>query len=104
MFYKKYLSNMKYYMLLDTYRLEYLKEITEDKFKEIYDIFKKYNFYYIDDIILHYLEIFTMDSKVVEKGILKLNRELGNNFVYLIGNNMSYLEKILDDESSDIDG
>ena len=95
---------MKYYMLLDTYRLEYLKEITEEKFNEIYDIFKKYNFYYIDDIILHYLEIFTMDSKVVEKGILKLNRELGNNFVYLIGNNMSYLEKILDDESSDIDG
>ena len=54
-------------------------------------------------MILHYLDIFTIDSKVVEKCILSLNKELGSNFVYLIGNNMSYLEKILEYESSDID-
>lgn len=102
MFYKNYLSSIKYYILLDTYKLDYLKTIDENKFKEIYELFKKYKFYFIDDIILRYLEIFNLDSKIVEKGILELNKELGNNFVYLIGDDMRLLEKILNYEDDNI--
>ena len=35
------------------------------------------------------------------KGILKLREKLGNDFVYIIGNNMKYLNEILDEELED---
>ena len=59
------------------------------------------NFYFIEDIILNYLEIFEMDYYDVYKGLKKLNKELGDNYVYIIGNNMSYLQKIIDINEED---
>ena len=37
-----------------------------------------------------------MDYKDVNDGILKLKDELGELFVYKIGNNMTYLNKIIE--------
>ena len=33
----------------------------------------------------------------LEKGILKLREKLGNDFVYIIGNDMKYLNEIIKD-------
>ena len=94
MFLEKYLDNFYLDLVYDTYDYEYLNTIDENSFILVYDIFIKYNFYFINDIILKYLELFELDSNIVEEGVLKLKEKLGNDFVYIIGHDMRYLEDI----------
>ena len=70
MFLEKYLDEFYYNMVLDNYEYEYLKTLDEDNFKEVYNLLKKYNFYFINDIILNYIEIFELDTNLLEQ---KLN-------------------------------
>ena len=96
MFIERYLSNTKFKLLCDVYDLEYIDSLDIDNFNQVYQIFKKYQFYFIDDIILNYLEIFELKPTRVEIKILELNKKLGNDFVYIIGNDLRYLEMMLD--------
>ena len=95
MFLEKYLDEFYYNMFLDNYEYEYLKTLDEDNFKEVYNLLKKYNFYFINDIILNYIEIFELDTKLLEEKLNILKEELGDNYIYIIGNNMRYLEALL---------
>lgn len=95
MFLEKYLDEFYYNMVLDNYEYEYLKTLDEDNFKEVYNLLKKYNFYFINDIILNYIEIFELDTKLLEEKLNILKEELGDNYIYIIGNNMRYLEVLL---------
>lgn len=97
MFLEKYLDEFYYNMVLDNYEYEYLKTLDEDNFKEVYNLLKKYNFYFINDIILNYIEIFELDTNLLEEKINILKEELGDNYIYIIGNNMRYLEALLKD-------
>ena len=96
MFLEKYLDEFYYNMVLDNYEYEYLKTLDEDNFKEVYNLLKKYNFYFINDIILNYIEIFELDTKLLEENLNILKEELGDNYIYIIGNNMRYLEVLLE--------
>lgn len=96
MFLEKYLDEFYYNMVLDNYEYEYLKTLDEDNFKEVYNLLKKYNFYFINDIILNYIEVFELDTKLLEEKINILKEELGDNYIYIIGNNMRYLEALLE--------
>lgn len=96
MFLEKYLDEFYYNMVLDNYEYEYLKTLDEDNFKEVYNLLKKYNFYFINDIILNYIEIFELDTKLLEEKLNILKEELGDNYIYIIGNNMRYLETLLE--------
>ena len=69
MFLEKYLDEFYYNMVLDNYEYEYLKTLNEDNFKEVYNLLKKYNFYFINDMILNYIEIFELDTKLLEEKI-----------------------------------
>ncbi len=95
MFLEKYLDEFYYNMVLDNYEYEYLKTLDEDNFKEVYNLLRKYNFYFINDIILNYIEIFELDTNLLEEKINILKEELGDNYIYIIGNNMRYLEALL---------
>lgn len=97
MFLQKYVSEFYYNQILDNYKTEYLELLDEQNFLKIYKLFIEYKFYFIEDIILKYLEIFEMDYNVVKDKIKLLNR-LGNNFVYIIGNNMNYLDEIIEEK------
>ena len=94
MFLEKYLDNFYLDLVYDTYDYKYLNTIDENNFVIVYNVFLKYNFYFINDIILKYLEIFELDSNIVEEGIIRLREKLGNDFVYIIGHDMRYLEDI----------
>lgn len=94
MFLDKYLNETKLKLLYNVYEEQYIKELEEENFKNIYALFKKYNFYFMDDIILNYLEIFEKDPNYVEIKILELNKQLGEKYIYIIGNDMRYLENI----------
>ena len=95
MFLERYIDNIYLNIIYNNYDEKFINNLDQINFMKVYYLFKKYNFYYIDDIILNYLEIFEMDYKDVHEEIIKLNEKLGNNFVYIIGNNMTYLNDIL---------
>jgi len=99
MFLNKYVNEFYYDLILENYDEEFLKTLDEYNFLLIYKLFESYKFYYIDDIIYKYLEIFTMDYKMVNDAIKLLQNKLGENFVYKIGNDMKYLNEILNYES-----
>ena len=92
---EKYLDDFYYDMVIANYDYSYLEGLDENNFKEIYKLLKEYNFYYINDIILNYIEIFSLDKEEVKQKIKELKEKLGNNYVYIIGNNMRVLEYIL---------
>jgi len=95
MFLEKYVNNFYYNQILDNYDEVYLNLLDEQQFLNIYKLLLEYKFYFIEDIILKYLEIFELDHIIVKEKIDKLKEKLGNNFTYIIGNNMNYLDEIL---------
>ena len=102
MFLEKYLNGTYLDLIYSNYNEEYLNTLEEDNFLKIYNLFKSYSFYFIDDIILKYLEIFDMDYNDVLNGIINLKNKLGDNFIYIIGNDMTYLEEIFNEEETEI--
>lgn len=94
MFLRKYLNEFYFNLLLEEYEEDYLETIDESRFLEIYNLFLENNFYFVNDVIVKYLEIFNLDSDKVSNGLLKLKEQLGNHYVYLVGDNMRYLETI----------
>lgn len=97
MFLEKYVNEFYFEEILDTYEEIYLNNLDENNFLEVLQVLRKYHFNFIEDIILKYLEIFEMDYNDVANNLESLKKELGENFVDIIGNDMSYLSKIIDD-------
>ena len=95
MFFDKYLNEIYLGMLYDKYENWYLEQLDEENFIKVYNLLKSYGFYFIEDIIIYYLEVFEYDIDDVENGLLRLKETLGDDFVYLIGNDLSLLEIIL---------
>jgi len=97
MFLRNYLNEFNYGLLYSNYEEEYLESIDEKHFKDVYSLLCKYHFYFIKDIIVNYLEIFELELQKVEQKILELKNKLGDKFVYIIGNDMRYLNVFLED-------
>lgn len=95
MFLKKYVNKFYLELIYDNYEIGFLNSLDEEKFVNIYNLLKENKFYFIDDIILKYLEIFKMEYNEVFDILTNLRNKLGENYVYIIGNDMSYLEKFL---------
>lgn len=95
--YAKYLDEFYLEELYQNHDIDYLNNMDQDKFLDIYNLFLKYNFNFMEDIILKYLDIFGMDCKLVEKKLNKLIKILGPDYVNIIGDNISYLEYIVRD-------
>lgn len=93
----QYLDSVKQELIREVYDEEFLRSIDSENFLEVYRIFEKYGFYFIDDIILNDLELFLEDPSKIESGILKLKEELGPDFVKKIGIDMRYLEQLYDE-------
>lgn len=94
MFLEKYVNNFYLELIYNNYEEGFLKSLDETNFINIYNLLKENKFYFIDDIILKYLEIFEVEYDDVNNGLINLRNKLGENFVYIIGNNMNYLEEI----------
>lgn len=94
MFINKYVNDLYFSLIIYNYDINYLNTLNEDNFIKIYNLFKEYNFYFIEDIILNYLEIFSFEYNKVLKGIISLKETLGDNFVNIIGNDMKHLDTL----------
>ena len=96
MFLNKYLNSTYLDLVYSNYEEDYLKLLDENNFSKVYMLLKSNNFYYINDIILNYLELFEIEEKYVEFAINDIKATLGNNFVELIGKNMMLIAKIIE--------
>lgn len=97
MFLEKYISEFYYNQILENYEAEYLNSLDENNFLKIIRLLQKYEFYFIEDIILNYLQIFELPASIVAQKLEILKHNLGDNFVYIIGKDMTYLSQILID-------
>ena len=95
MYLEKYLNEIYLILIYDKYEEDFINNIDKTNFEEIYELLKKYNFYFIEDIIITYLELFTLDKSLVEQGLLKLKEKLGESYIYIIGNDLRYIEEII---------
>ena len=96
MFLDKYINSTYLDLIYDNYDIEYINLLDEDNFEKVYLLLKNYNFYFIDDIILNYLELFEIDVKYLQLAILDIKNILGNDFVKQIGQNMILINKIIE--------
>lgn len=94
MFLYKYLSDIKLKLLYEVYEEEFINNLDEDNFIEVYNVFKKYGFTYIDDIIRMYLIIFTYDFEYVEEELVNIINSLGDNYLSLISKDLRLLSSI----------
>lgn len=96
MFLDKYLSRIYCDIVYTNYNNDYLKQLDENNFKQVYNVLEKYNLGCIEDIIVKYLELFEYDSEIVDKAIYSLIMILGNNYIDIINSDLTILDKLLE--------
>lgn len=94
MFYDQYLDDFYLEELFQNYDLDYLKNIDQELFDQIYRLFCSYQIDFMEDIILKYFHIFQMDYELVKKRLFRLKIFLGDDFIFRLGEDLSYLEYI----------
>lgn len=96
MFLEKYLNSTYLDLVYNNYEEFYLNSLDEENFYKVYMLLKQYNFYFIDDIILNYIELFEIDVEYVENAILDVKSVLKEDFVNKIGRNMEIIDKVIE--------
>ena len=77
MFLETVLSENNMELIYDKYDKEYLECIDPYNFANIYNLFLENKFYFIEDLIVKYLEIFTLNKDIIEDAIFALESEYG---------------------------
>ena len=96
MFLEKYLNSTYLDLLYSNYDEDYINTIDQDNFNKVYNILKINNFYFIEDIIINYLELFEIEDKYIELAILDIKSILGDDYVKKIGSNMTLIDKVIE--------
>ncbi len=96
MFLNKYLNSIYLDLVYSNYEEDFIALLDEDNFNKVYMLLKNNNFYFIDDIILNYLELFEIEEKYVQLAIADIKSILGYDFVEQIGRNMTLINKIIE--------
>ena len=96
MFLEKYLNTTYLELVYSNYEYDYLNSLDKNNFNKIYLLLKENDFYFINDIILNYLELFEIDYKYVKKALLDIKNIFGDNYIKYLGNNMTIIDKIIE--------
>lgn len=98
MFLETVLSDINYNLVVDKYDKEYLDTLDPYRFANIYNIFISNKFYFIEDLIIKYLEMFTLNEDIVNDAINSLKEEYGSDYIYYIGKDLSILDNAINEE------
>ena len=98
MFLETVLSETNMELIYDKYDKEYLECIDPYNFANIYNLFLENKFYFIEDLIVKYLEIFTLNKVIIEDAIFALESEHGSDYIYHIGKDLSILDEAINNE------
>lgn len=93
---EKYLDSFYLELVYDNYKEEYINSIDITNFDKVYRFLQERGFYFINDIILNYLELFELDVDNIEKSLQELENELGPNYIHEIGTDMTLLNRVID--------
>ena len=96
MFIEKYLDKDKLKLLYSVYEDWYIEGLDEEQFLKIYNFLEQEGFYFIDDVILNYLELFEIDEKYVRNAFVEVKNVLGDNYIKDLGKDMSVINKIME--------
>ncbi len=96
MIFDKYLNDTYLDILYSNYNLDYLNSIDSNNFVEIYNLLKNKGFYFIEDIIINYIDMFELDKNFLNKVLTYLENKLGKDYIKKIGRNMTILDKIIE--------
>ena len=96
MIFDKYLNDTYLDILYSNYNLDYLKSIDSNNFIEIYNLLKNKGFYFIEDIIINYMDMFELEKECLNKVLTYLEDKMGKDYIKRIGLNMTILDKIID--------
>lgn len=92
MFLQEILKDDDLNLIYDKYSNIYLNSISYENFMKVYKSLKKRKIYFIDDLIIRYLDIFTLDVNVVNEALDELHTQYGEDYIFIIGKNMQLLE------------
>lgn len=98
MFLETVLSETNMELIYDKYDKEYLECIDPYNFANIYNLFLENKFYFIEDLIVKYLEIFTLNKVIIEDAIFALESEYSSDYIYYIGKDLSILDEAINNE------
>lgn len=87
------LNEEEYKLLTDKYTDSYLDSISFESFMEMYKFLKSKKVYFVNDLIINYIDIFSLNVNVVEEALNVLEERFGKEYLYYIGDNL----KLLDD-------
>ncbi len=91
----KYLDEFYTELVYDNYSKEYIESLDNDNIDKIVNVLEEYGCYFIEDIFASYISIFEMDEQKLIKKFEYLKQEIGPNFMYIIGEDMTILDKII---------
>lgn len=93
MFLREYLTELEYEILCNKYDDDFIVQIDRNNFHSIYTFFINCGFYFVKDLIIKNLEIFSLDIEIISDAIYNLSRKYGNDYVYFIGRNLNILDE-----------
>lgn len=96
MFLDKYLNDTYLDILYSNYEIYYLNSLDEDNFDKVYKLLKDNNFNFLPDIIINYLEIFTIEVEYISKALNDIKKILTDDYVTKISKDMTLITKIID--------
>lgn len=96
MFLEKYLSDKLFAYVCEEYTSSFLTTLEEKNFLEVYQLLKQFNIYFIEDLIKYDLELFCYPKENIAQELMKLKLELGSDLEKKIGNDLRYIDKILE--------
>lgn len=79
-------------ILKENFDNELIEQINYENVEKILDYLEKNGIYYKKDLFLTFLDLFLLDSDVFITKFEKLKRELGNNYINRLGEDLSLIE------------
>ncbi len=95
MIFDKYLDEEELDELFENYHISYLKNIDSILFEQNYQLLVSLGFDYMEDLVIKYLALFTLDTSILEKRLRILKNMLGENYIEIISNNLTILDSII---------
>jgi hypothetical protein len=98
MFLLKYLNDIEYDLLLNKYDEEIISSINENNFEINYRYLVSKKIFFVNDLVLKYLEIFSLDNSVIVKTVGLMEEKYGKDYRFYVGNNISLFNDCLLEE------
>lgn len=93
----KWLDEMDLEEIKETFDEELFFKIKEENLLQNVQFLLDEQIFYVKDILIHYLDLFIFEPSEFQTKFKKLKNVYGENYINIIGNDLSILEKMYDE-------